>query len=67
MATDLEDLRAWGTGCGSRGYELTHSAANEIERLRAPITMQDIRLHAGEGKLSPHTILQAANIVLRAR
>ena len=34
---DLDDLRAWGTGCGSRGYRLTHDAAAEIERLRAEV------------------------------
>jgi hypothetical protein len=36
-------------------------------RLRAPITMQDIRLCAGEGKLSAATVLQATNAVLRMR
>ena len=39
----------------------------EIEQLRAPITMQDIRLCAGEGKLSAATVLQATNAVLRMR
>lgn len=34
MAVDVEDLRAWGTCSGSRGYRLTHEAADEIERLR---------------------------------
>lgn len=43
----------------------------EIERLRdaltKPITMQDIRLQVGEGKLPPWAILDGANAVLRQR
>lgn len=42
----------------------------EIERLRAafgPIGMQDIRLVAGEGKLSAANVLDATNIILRQR
>lgn len=41
--------------------------ADENKRLREPITWQDVRLHAGEGKLSASAVLQAVNAVLRAR
>lgn len=37
MAFNVDDLRAWGTGSGSRGYRLTHEAADEIARLRVGI------------------------------
>lgn len=33
----------------------------------APITMQDVRLRAGEGPLAPHDVLAAVNAVLRSR
>ncbi len=39
----------------------------QVDALKRPITMQDIRLMAGEGKLSAHTVLEAANAVLRSR
>ena len=39
----------------------------EIDRLRKPLTMSDIRLVAGEGKLTAHDVLAAANAVLRGR
>jgi hypothetical protein len=32
-----------------------------------PITMQDIRLIAGEGTLSARTVLEAVNVILRQR
>ncbi len=32
-----------------------------------PITMQDVRLAAGEGKLSAHDVLNAVNAILRNR
>jgi hypothetical protein len=31
------------------------------------ISMQDVRLVAGEGKLSAHTVLDAVNVILRQR
>ncbi len=37
MVTDIDDLRAWASGCGSRGLKLCTEAADEIERLRAAI------------------------------
>lgn len=43
----------------------------EQQRLRAalikPITMQDVRLCAGEGKLRAHDVLNGANAVLHMR
>ena len=39
----------------------------ERDRVQKPITMNDIRLCAGEGKLSAHAVLDAANAVLRQR
>ena len=47
--------------------------AEEAERLRkavappAPITMQDVRLRTGEGKLSATDVLAACNAELAAR
>ena len=42
-----------------------------VERLRAalrrPITMQDVRLAAGEGKLQAHHVLMAVNTILNRR
>lgn len=38
-----------------------------VELAFKPITMHDIRLHAGEGKLSAHDVLAAANAVMRSR
>ena len=43
---DLDDLRAWGTGCGSRGLRLTHDAADEIERLRDRLNLIATSPHA---------------------
>jgi hypothetical protein len=39
----------------------------DIERLTKPITMQDVRLFAGEGKLRAVDVLSACNAVLRDR
>ena len=36
--TDIEDLRAWASGCGSRGAKLCLDAADEIESLRDSMT-----------------------------
>jgi hypothetical protein len=45
--------------------------AKEVDRLRSlvesTISMQDVRLVAGEGKLSAHTVLVAVNVILRQR
>ncbi len=41
---DLDDLRAWGTGCGSRGYKLCHDVADEIERLRSELAAAKLSL-----------------------
>lgn len=35
--------------------------------LSAPITMQDVRLVAGEGKLPAWAVLDAVNVILRRR
>jgi hypothetical protein len=32
-----------------------------------PITMQEVRLVAGEGKLNAATVLQAVNVILKQR
>lgn len=53
----------WMT-CGERGIDDPFA---EIDRLRKPLTMSDIRLVAGEGKLTAHDVLAAANAVLRRR
>lgn len=43
-------------------------AAESLNReAAAPIGMQDVRLHAGEGKLAAHTVLQAVNAILNRR
>jgi hypothetical protein len=44
---------------------MTHTAL--IERLAKPIDMQDVRLAAGEGKLSNADVLRAANAVVSTR
>jgi len=46
--------------------EIEHLTA-ENERLTAPIGMQDVRLVAGEGKLSAAHTLQAVNVILKQR
>jgi len=48
----------------ARGFREAIEAAAKVA---APITMSDIRLCAGEGKLTAHTVLDAANAVLRQR
>ena len=40
---------------------------DEIDALTAPITMQDVRLSVGEGKLTAIDILNGVNAVLRLR
>lgn len=32
-----------------------------------PLTMQDVRLIAGEGTLEPHTVLAACNVLMQQR
>lgn len=60
-----------GTGGGDDpvGFIIASHQALAADRkaLRAPITMQDIRLAAGEGPLSAHDVLVAANAVIRLR
>jgi hypothetical protein len=50
---------------------LVEGQALVIKQLEAaatrPLSMQEIRLHAGEGALSPSTILSAARIVISER
>lgn len=41
--------------------------ANGLLAKAKPITMQDVRLVAGEGKLAAHTVLDAVNAILRQR
>jgi len=38
-----------------------------LDELVAPITMQDVRLFAGEGKFDAAAVLAAVNVVLRRR
>ena len=46
------------------GYAYLVAQKNALSK---PITMSDIRLAAGEGNLSAHDVLAAANAVLRMR
>lgn len=68
---DAEDCK-WidGEWAKQRGYVLptdgTSTLAYEAKE-PTPITMSDIRLAAGEGKLSARAVLDAANAVLRMR
>lgn len=58
-----------GGGDDPIGFIIASHQALAAERnaLRSPITMPDIRLAVGEGKLSAHDVLVAANAVLRMR
>lgn len=51
-------------------YALDHDAARsraQVDALSRPITMQDVRLAAGEGKLSAADVLTGCNAELRRR
>ena len=67
----VKQLQEWREGDQADAITLSRheiiTLLTEIERLRAPITMQDIRLCAGEGKLSAATVLQAVNAILGRR
>lgn len=61
--------RGAGGGDDPIGFILASYAylVEKRKELRKPITMSDIRLVAGEGKLSASDVLAAANAVLRTR
>ena len=66
-AAVLSDYATGHRDARHRAAVIALEAQAEIERLRTPLTMQDIRLHAGEGTLSAHTVLHAANAALSTR
>lgn len=67
---EVEELRAEVERLRDNNLAVSEDLAKagaEIERMKKPITMQDVRLYAGEGKLSAATILQAVNAILARR
>lgn len=46
---------------------LSPGGVRKLLNVFLPITMQDVRLHAGEGKLEGRHVLEAVNIELRIR
>lgn len=52
----------------AQGWKMIAQAAEaERDSLKAPITMQDVRLCAGEGKLREVDVLNAVNAILKRR
>lgn len=52
---------------GAIGETEVAVAWRELERAAAHISFQDVRLVAGEGKLSASDVLLAVNVILRRR
>lgn len=73
MAAMRRTVNEWSDHSEGLERDLNSTTA-ELAALKArladitqPITMQGIRLHAGEGRLEPHHVLVAVNAILRNR
>lgn len=63
---DIQLFHEAATALETQQAEIASLRARVAE-LEKPITMQDVRLCAGEGKLSASTVLQAVNAILNRR
>lgn len=68
LSEKLRDMhRLAGDSCDPEFNAALLQAADQLDKLAKPITMQEIRLCVGEGKLPAWAVLDGANAVLRQR